>query len=311
MAAISVRQASKIFGEEAAVQNVTFEVERGTIFGFIGPSGSGKTTTIRLLTGTYAPTAGDVRVLDCVPSQFTIDIKQRIGYMPQLFALYPDLTIWENLNFAASIYGMGYERKSILTRLLEFVELLPHKGKLARNVSGGMQRRLSLAATLVHHPDLIFLDEPTAGIDPLLRRKFWDNFQQMKSDGRTLFVTTQYVGETAYCDKVGLIARGRLIAVDTPTGLKRRAFGGDLLDLSTTTPLDPAIDSSLLQLAFVISPPQRLSENSVRLTVEDAGTAIPVLTEWLRERKITIRTIEKFDPSFDDAFIQLVQKEKE
>lgn len=174
---IHAKGLTKQFGHEIAVQDVTFEIPRGKIFGFIGPSGSGKTTTIRLLTGVYQPTAGDVIVLGRRPKEFVAATREKIGYMPQFFVLYQDLSVWENLNFAASIYGMRFRRAERLKQLLDFVELSEHKHKLARNISGGMQRRLSLAATLVHNPELIFLDEPTAGVDPVLRRKFWDHFK--------------------------------------------------------------------------------------------------------------------------------------
>ena len=178
---ISVQHLTKKFGDEVAVQDVSFDVPRASIFGFIGPSGSGKTTTVRLLTGVYAPTAGEVTVLDCSPAKFSQADRARLGYMPQLFVLYPNLTVWENLNFAASLYGMSLFRGKRLTEALAFVELEEHRSKLARNISGGMLRRLSLAATLVHDPELLFLDEPTAGIDPVLRHKFWDHFRELKS----------------------------------------------------------------------------------------------------------------------------------
>jgi ABC-2 type transport system ATP-binding protein len=147
-----------------------------------------------------------VEVLGRSPDHFTTADRQRIGYMPQLFVMYPDLTVWENLNFAASLYGVPLRRKHLLEELLDLVELRGHEGKRARNISGGMRQRLSLAAALVHNPELIFLDEPTAGIDPVLRSKFWGHFGQLKEQGRTLFVTTQYVGEAAYCDYVGVMA---------------------------------------------------------------------------------------------------------
>src|SRR5512143_371187 len=228
---ISVQHLTKKFGDETAVQDVSFDVSRASIFGFIGPSGSGKTTTIRLLTGVYTPTDGQVIVLDHNPAQFSRNERARLGYMPQLFVLYPNLTVWENLNFAASLYGMGLFRGKRLKGALKFVELYEHRWKLARDISGGMLRRLSLAATLVHDPQLIFLDEPTAGIDPVLRRKFWDHFRELKSQGRTIFITTQYVSEADNCDLVGVMNEGRLVLVDTPDRLRQRAMGGDVVEL--------------------------------------------------------------------------------
>ena len=220
-AVISAQHLTKKFGDETAVEDVSFDVPRASIFGFIGPSGSGKTTTVRLLTGVYTPTEGEVSVLDRSPARFSQSDRARLGYMPQLFVLYPNLTVWENLNFAASLYGMSLFRGKRLKEALTFVELDEHRSKLARNISGGMLRRLSLAATLVHDPELLFLDEPTAGIDPVLRRKFWDHFRELKDQGRTIFITTQYVSEADNCDLVGVQNNGKLLLVDTPQGIRQ------------------------------------------------------------------------------------------
>lgn len=300
--------ATKRFGEQVAIEDVTFEVPRGAIFGYVGPSGSGKTTTIRLLTGVYAPTAGEVTVLGRSPAHFTQETRGRIGYMPQLFVLYPDLSVWENLNFAASLYGMGLRRGRRLRQMLEFVELDAHRHKLARQLSGGMQRRLSLAATLVHDPELIFLDEPTAGIDPVLRRKFWDHFKELQRQGRTLFVTTQYVGEMVYCDRVGIMGAGHLIALDTPTGLRQLAMGGDLVDLRIAGRADRRLLQALGELPFVRRPVQRLEESgALRLVVDEASTDIPSLLEWCKAQGIAVAAIEEHLPSFDDVFVALVK----
>ncbi len=248
---ISAKHLTKKFADESAVQDISFEVPRASIFGFIGPSGSGKTTTVRLLTGVYTPTDGEVMVLDRNPAKFSQQERARLGYMPQLFVLYPTLTVWENLNFAASLYGMGLFRGRRLKEALKFVELYEHRRKLARNISGGMQRRLSLAATLVHEPDLIFLDEPTAGIDPVLRRKFWDHFRELKEQGRTIFITTQYVSEADNCDLVGVQNNGKLLLVDTPQGLRHHAYGGDMVDFSTAQPFEIQAETLLRSLSFV------------------------------------------------------------
>ncbi len=297
------------FGQEIAVQDVSFNIPRGKIFGFIGPSGSGKTTTVRLLTGFYTPTAGWVTVLGRSPLEFGPDIKAKIGYMPQQFVLYPELTVWENMNFAASIYGMSLDRAKRLDELLDFVKLSEHKGKLARNLSGGMKRRLSLAATLVHNPQLIFLDEPTAGIDPVLRRKLWDHFKELQDRGCTLFITTQYVGEAAYCDYVGVMARGRLLMVETPDDLRRRAFGGEVVDLHTQERLMFKDRKSLRQLPFVTGKIEmHENDNGVRLIVDEASRAIPALLEWCRKEYVTVESIEEYLPPFDDVFVELVKE---
>jgi ABC-2 type transport system ATP-binding protein len=306
--AIRASGLTKTFGHSTAVQNVSFEVPRGTILGFIGPSGSGKTTTVRLLAGIYKPTEGEVTVLGTSPANFTPSTREKIGYMPQLFALYPELTVWENMNFAASIYGMSFDRDKRLNELLDFVNLDEHKRKLARNLSGGMKRRLSLAATLVHSPELLFLDEPTAGIDPVLRRKFWDHFKELQQDGRTLFVTTQYVGEAAYCDIVGVMANGRLLMLETPQDLRRRAYGGEVVDLHTKERLTHKDLQRLSKLPFVRSKVKRMDDvNGVRLIVDNASTAIPALLDWCHQEYVTTESVEEYLPPFDDVFVELVR----
>jgi ABC-2 type transport system ATP-binding protein len=300
---------TKKFGAETAVENLSFEVLPGTIFGFIGPSGSGKTTTVRLMAGIYKPTSGKITVMGKAPKAFSQSLRGRIGYMPQLFVMYPELTVWENLNFAASLYGMGLWRSKRLNQLLDFVELGPHKHKVARSISGGMQRRLSLAATLVHSPDLLFLDEPTTGIDPVLRRKFWDYFKEMQSQGKTFFITTQYVGEAAYCDRIGVMAEGRLLMVESPEGLRRRAFGGEVVDLCTKARVDYQRLAQLRSLRFVQGRVSLLSDTQVRLIVDEASTAMPALLEWCKAQNLEIESIEEYLPPFDDVFVELVRKE--
>ena len=174
------------------------------------------------------------------------------------------------------------DRETGRSRGFGFVEMDEDRTKLARDVSGGMQRRLSLAATLVHEPQLLFLDEPTAGIDPVLRRKFWDHFRELRDRGRTLFVTTQYVGEANYCDLVGVLAEGRLLMVDTPDGLRYRAYGGDIVDMVTKEPLSLRYMRMLRDLPFVKARPRLLSDTRVRLIVSEAGTDITELVDWAR-----------------------------
>jgi len=308
-AVISVQHLTKKFGDEVAVQDVSFDVPRASIFGFIGPSGSGKTTTVRLLTGVYTPTEGEVTVLDRSPAKFSQSDRARLGYMPQLFVLYPNLTVWENLNFAASLYGMGLFRGKRLKEVLNFVELDEHRSKLARNISGGMLRRLSLAATLVHDPELLFLDEPTAGIDPVLRHKFWDHFRELKSQGRTIFITTQYVSEADNCDLVGVQNKGKLLLVDTPQGIRHHAYGGDMVDFRTTEPFDFQAEALLRSLSFVHAKTVRTGSNSMRIIVDQAGTATPELMGWAQQQNIQVQAVEEYTPSFEDVFVELVRPE--
>jgi len=295
------------FGTEIAVDDVTFNIPHGALFGFIGPSGSGKTTTVRLLTGFYKPTSGWVTVLGYTPTLFSQDTRAQIGYMPQQSALYPELTVWENLQFAASMYGMPLKRDERLNELLTFVELSDHKKKLTRHLSGGMKRRLSLAATLVHNPKLIFLDEPTAGIDPVLRRRFWDHFKTIQTEGRTLFVTTQYVGEAAYCDYVGMMVEGRLLMLETPKNLRRKAFGGEVVDLEIKQNLLYKDIKTLQDLPFVCQVTRLPGRNKVRLVVADAKHDIPALLNWCSQEYIDVEAIEEYLPPFDDVFVELVK----
>ena len=308
---IQMRDVTKRFGEVAAVNNISLDVPQGGIFGFIGPSGCGKTTTVRLLIGNYEATEGEMAVLAKSPDDFTADDQRRIGYMPQLFILYPELTVWENLNFAASIYGYPMDRDERLHELLDLVELTGHEKKLARNISGGMQRRLSLASTLVHEPELIFLDEPTAGIDPVLRRKFWDHFQVLKDRGHTLFVTTQYVGEAAYCDYVGVMRNGELLMVETPEMLRYKALGGHVVDLRTIEPLSLEALVMLEDHPLIRGEITFLDQLTARFAVEKASTAIPQLLDWCREHDVTVESINEWVPPFDDVFVMIMEQQRD
>lgn len=307
---IQVKDLTKVFGEQLVVDRVNFEVSPGTVFGFIGPSGSGKTTTMRMLTGIYHPTSGEVKVLGHAPGIFPRSERERIGYMPQSFVLYPDLSVWENMNFAAKIYGVGFGRNKRMKELLDFVELLDHRNKRVRNISGGMQRRLSLATTLTHRPDLLFLDEPTTGLDPVLRKKFWDFFHDLKENGTTIFVTTQNVSDAAQCDLVGLMVEGRLVALDTPEGLRRRALSGEVIILSANNRIEYQHIQLINQLPFV-KWAERTGENTAHITVDDAATAIPELIEWSTNNRMDVESIQQYLPVFDDVFVMLINKESE
>jgi ABC-2 type transport system ATP-binding protein len=301
---------TKKFDNLPVVNNLSLEVPAGVIFGFIGPSGCGKTTSVRLMLGIYTPDSGDVQVLQHTPQKFGRRERAQIGYMPQQFVLYPELTVWENLNFAASLYGVPLRRKERLQELLELVELIGHEKKKVRNLSGGMKRRLSLAAAIVHDPKLIFLDEPTAGIDPVLRRKFWDYFQELKSEGHTLFITTQYVAEAAYCDYVGIMADGRLLMVETPEELRRRALGGDIIHLHTASILTESQFNTLQQQPFVLdNKVNRLRGNGLEVVVDDASLTLPHLLDWCQAQNIGVESASEHVPVFDDVFVELIRQE--
>lgn len=299
---------SKKFKHEIAVDTIDLSIPNGSIFGFIGPSGCGKTTTVRLLTGIYEPSSGELSVLGVYPPDFRRRDREKIGYLPQLFVLYPDLTVWENLNFAASLYGFSLKRQDRLHELLEFVELSAHKKKLVRDISGGMRRRLSLAATLIHDPQLVFLDEPTAGIDPILRRKFWEYFKEMQATKRTLFITTQYVNEAVYCDLVGIMSEGRLLTVNTPYQLRRDAFGGDIIRLRTSDRIEYKVRQQYQKLPFVKGEIATVGDNEIQIVVEKAKTATPALIEHSHHLDRNILSIEEYLPPFDEVFVKLIEK---
>jgi ABC-2 type transport system ATP-binding protein len=225
--------------------------------------------------------------------------------MAQESVFFPDLTLRENLNFAASLVGMSMRRRERVEEMVEMVGLEGAVDRLLRDVSGGEKRRLSLAAALIHQPDLLFLDEPTAGIDPILRRRFWEHFENVAEGGVAMVVTTQYVGEAAYCDRVGVLSAGRILCFDTPDGLRRRAFGGDLFDLVLTAP--PAADDldRLSRLPGVGSI-RWLDDHSLRLVVEDAGTMAATLVEWAGQANLVLERSEPFLPPFDDVFVEIV-----
>ena len=250
-------------------------------------------------------------MLNHPPSKFSIRDRRRLGYLTQSFVFYPDLSVWENMNFAASIYGVPYARSKRIQNLLQFVELEDSAKKLARNLSGGMQRRLALAATLIHKPDLLFLDEPTAGIDPILRRKIWDYFETLRADGMTLFITTQYVGEAAYCDLVGVMAEGRLLLVDTPEGMRRRAFGGDVVTMRTIDNFPYQLIGEIEKMPNVIPPVLQTSNRELRVVVDEANTSIPGLIDWARSQNMEIESIGEYLPPFDDVFVKLVKQEEQ
>jgi ABC-2 type transport system ATP-binding protein len=295
----------KRFGDRDVVQGLSFEVQRGMIFGIIGPSGCGKTTTIRMLLGVLRPTSGDLRVLGRRPHQFRRRDRERLGYMPQQFVLFPELSVMENMGFAASIYGMGFfGRGRRIRRTLELVELWDARDRPAGLLSGGMQRRLELAATLVHNPEVIFMDEPTAGIDPVLRAKFWEHFRALRDEGRTLICTTQYVTESEYCDEILVLREGQRVATGTPDEVRRLAMGGEVVTVT-----GPDLDRHAVVALRGVDGVQKVSwdgQDRLRVIVEDAGSSVPVLMDALRAANVEVAEVSEEHASFDDVFVQLM-----
>jgi ABC-2 type transport system ATP-binding protein len=304
---IAARDLSRAFDGRTVVDGLTFEVPAGTILGVIGPSGSGKTTTVRMLTGTLGRTKGEVEVLGEDPRRFSRRARGRIAYMPQLFSLYEDLSAQENVGFVAALYGIGpLKRRRLIRRALEVVDLTDARHRLARDLSGGMQRRLELACALVHSPDVLFVDEPTAGIDPMLRQAIWDELRTLRNEGRTLLVTTQYVAEAEYCDRVALIADGELVALDTPDDLRKLVFGGEVLEVTTERAVDPEALAGVSGVTGVRQPAAR----QLFVTTDDAATTTPQIIETLRRAGIGVVGLEEHQPTFDEVFTGLVEQRR-
>jgi len=296
---------TKLFGSLVAVDHVDLSVKAGEIFGFLGPNGAGKTTTVRILCGLMAPTSGGALVVGHDVVTEPEEVKQRIGYMPQSYGLYDDLTVEENLNFFGSIYRVpSDERRKRADEILQLVRLQEFRRQFSGQLSGGMKRRLSLAVSLIHNPELLILDEPTAGIDPPLRRVFWEYFRHLNHLGVTFFINTHYMDEAELCDRLALINYGRLVAVGTPTELKRKAIGGERIELVTA---DLSKTQEILrdsEFAGEIN----VSDGAIRLIVDEAASAIPRVTSFLTERGVQVLQVRQLQPSLEDVFIRLVQE---
>ena len=307
MNAVTMERLTKRFDDDIAVDGITLAVAPGTIVGIIGPSGAGKTTLVRLMTGALSPTDGEVRVMGEDPLRFRRETRERIGYMPQSFALYPDLTTRENVDFVASLFGLLWWRRRRRTReVLEWVDLWDVRGRRAGHLSGGMQRRLELASALVHDPAIAFLDEPTAGIDPLLRTTIWSELGRLRDQGRTLLVTTQYVNEAESCDAVVLIAEGRAVATGTPAELRRTAMGGDVVVVDTREPFDAAAFREIGNVLRL----EQMGPTQVRATVADSSATLPDLVEAVTSSGGEVVAAAEARPSFDEVFAVLVERSR-
>ena len=295
------------FNGTVAVDAIDMVIPTGSVVGVIGPSGSGKTTTIRMITGSLGPTEGRVEVLGENPSTFRRRTRERIGYMPQKFSLYPDLTVGENVDFAAAIYGLLFWRRWRRRRaVLELVDLWSVRRRRAGKLSGGMQRRLELAAALVHEPDLLILDEPTAGIDPILRRTVWDEIHRLRERGVTSIVTTQYVTEAEECNEVALISGGRLIAFGPPEQLRHDALGGDVVEVT----MAGLFDASTLARPEGVRGIRQTGPKTFELIVDDAGTATADAVQSMGAAGGQVEAIREIRPTFEDVFAHLVERDR-
>ena len=307
--AILARSLTKRFDSFTAVDAIDFEVQRGEIFGFLGPNGSGKTTTIRMLLGLLRPTAGGGEVLGMDIVKEPRHIRQRTGYMSQRFSLYNDLTVRQNLVFYGRAYGL--DNKELENRIRFVLTIAGLQGRdhiRARDLSGGWRQRLALGAAILHQPEIVFLDEPTAGVDPLSRRAFWDLLYQLSQQGITVFVTTHYMDEAEHCQRLALIQRGSIIASGSPDRIKKEMMHGEVLEIE---PLDTACAIKALQGAQARGelPPGEISlygsfVHFVSPGIEDHQGAI---AEVLKQAGCVAQSMAIIEPSLEDVFIACMQ----
>ncbi len=299
---VVVESLVKRFGDFTAVDHVSFETRRGEIFGFLGPNGAGKSTTIRMLCGLLQPTSGRARVAGFDVVRQPEAVRQRIGYMSQKFSLYNDLRVGENLRFFAGLYNVDSEVLSERIHwALEMAGLAGREAALTDTLAGGWKQRLALGCAVLHRPPILFLDEPTSGVDPISRRQFWDLIHRMAAEGVTVFVTTHYMDEAEYCNRLALIHRGQLVALGTPTELKQRHMKGELL-LVEAEPLARA--SEVLSSAPGVVD-AAVFGNALHLVVPQAAPAIPPLRHYLEERGLRVARLEAIEPTLEDVFVSL------
>jgi ABC-2 type transport system ATP-binding protein len=300
---------TKRFGDFVAVDRVSFRVKRGEVYGWLGPNGAGKTTTIRMLLGLLRITEGTCRVLEYDPDTETKAMQARVGYMSQLFTLYNDLTARENIRFYGQAYGLS--RAELDRRQAEIIEMAGLQGReneLTANLSGGWKQRLALGCAIVHRPQVVFLDEPTAGVDPISRRDFWGLIYAMAKKGVTVLVTTHYMDEAELCQRVGFISQGRLVALDTPSQLKESRMRGQVLEINT---VDPERAMSVLKAA---QQGGRLPRDEVAFygaqihaVVPDAEAFRQPVRELLEGEGVGVSSVEWIAPTLEDVFISTVK----
>lgn len=304
--AVEIRDLVKRFGDFVAVDHVTLEVARGEIFGFLGPNGAGKSTTIRMLCGLLQPTSGSAKVGGLDLATQAEEIKQHIGYMSQKFSLYDDLTVEENIDFFSGIYGVPHarraERKDYVLRMAGIEQ---RRNSLTRLLSGGWKQRLALGCAILHEPPILFLDEPTSGVDPIARRTFWDLIYQLCAANHTVFVSTHYMDEAEYCHRLALMDRGKVIALGTPAELKQSLDSHFLLHLEV---------SDVLESMKILENRPGISDVAVfggglHVTVASGASAIPEIRAVLEQSGVTVDTIEPIQPSMEDVFVAMIEQQ--
>lgn len=299
---VKVSGLTRTFGQFVAVDHIDLEVRKGEIFGFLGPNGAGKSTTIKMLCGLLLPTGGTGTVggFDIITQ--SEEIKRNIGYMSQKFSLYDDLTVEENINFFSGIYSVDASRRDTRKAwALEMAGLTDKRNALTRTLPGGYKQRLALGCAILHEPPMLFLDEPTSGVDPVSRSNFWSMIYEMSRTGTTVFVTTHYMDEADYCDRLALLYRGKIIAEGTPGELRRDFMKRDVLEIDADRLVDAMdiLNKNNLESAIFGS--------VLHVTVEHAATGEAAIRTLLGEAGITVRKIEKIVPSLEDVFVTLIE----
>ena len=297
---IEVTDLTKKFGDFTAVDRVSFTVSRGAIMGYLGPNGSGKTTTIRMLLGLLRPSSGQGKVLGLDIESEAEAIRPRVGYMSQKFALYDDLTVRENLAFYAGVYGVQ-QADQRLEAVLAQIGLTEQQNERVKGMSTGWRQRLALGVALTHQPTLIFLDEPTSGVDPRARRAFWDLIYELAASGVTILVTTHYMDEAEYCERVGVMRDGKLLAMDTPTNLKKSIITGNVWEVFAH-PLEQGLDV-LQELEGV----DRVGLAGDHLRVISSQIQQETMQKLLSKNNIQVERIERGEPTLEDVFLALAR----
>ena len=293
MPALELNNLTRRFGDFVAVNNISLQIKQGAIYGFLGPNGSGKSTTIRMLCGLLEPTSGSGKVLGLDIAKDSEALKQKIGYMSQKFSLYDDLSVIENLRFYGGLYSLSSEQmKKRIGEMLLLSGLEKRQQELVANLSGGWKQRLALACAILHNPPILFLDEPTGGVDPVSRRMFWEIIYDLSLQGTTVMVTTHFMDEAEHCDEIGFISEGNLIASDTPDNLKK-IIPGTLVEIPTPSPME------LLET---------LEESAVEyLDIYPAGASLHVLLKSDDTSPLAGYAYEIISPSLEDVFVYLVK----
>jgi ABC-2 type transport system ATP-binding protein len=302
---VSVKNLEKRFGDFIAVNQISLSVQRGEIFGFLGPNGAGKSTTIRMLCGILQPSAGEGSVAGFDVVSESEKIKAHIGYMSQRFSLYEDLSVEENINFYSGIYRIPAAKKEERKEwVLQMAGLKEHRNTKTGILSAGWKQRLSLGCAILHEPPILFLDEPTSGVDPISRRNFWDLIHQMATQGVTIFVTTHYMEEAEYCDRLALIYRGELTATGTPQELKLKLMKEEVLELKSDHPQDLIEPLGKVPGVKEVA----LFGRGLHLVVDDFQKVKPALEESLSKLNIPAQSLKKIEPSLEDVFVSLIEE---